>query len=135
MTSLDMDYFQMNLLIAQRLLIYLEDRRLLLGRFNAEDQEYCRRSADDLRGVLGGEMLAVRDGGMLLAALRDMRRACNIFVSAAGPEAKEFKTDDDLFSYHLVILRTVFAQRVGHIVEEFELDATDEVKQIIQFVG
>jgi hypothetical protein len=132
-TTLDMDYYQRNVLTAERLLIFLEDKRLLRDRFDLEDEEHCRRSADALRGVLEGEMLTVQGRGMLLSALQDMRRACTTFVTAAGPKAKWFKKDDELFRHHLVILRTVFAQRVGLIAEQFELRPSDEVRQIIDF--
>lgn len=134
MTTLDMDYFQKNVRAAERLLIFLEDKRLLRERFSREDEEYCRRSADALRGVLEAEMLTVQGRGMLLSALQDMRRACTIFVTEAGPKAKWFEQDDQLFSHHLVILRTVFAQRVRLIAEEFELNPSAEVMQIINFV-
>jgi hypothetical protein len=134
-TTLDMDYYQKNLHTAHQLLIFLEDKRLLTGRFGREDEEYCRRSAHTLRGVLEGQMLTVQGGGMLLTALRDMRRACTTFVTAAGPKAKVFEKDNELFRQHLMILRTVFAQRVGLIAEEFELETSDEIRQIIDFVG
>lgn len=55
----DMAYLQNNRHIAQRLLVFLEDRRLLRERMTDEDQVHCRKSADALRNVIGNEMLNV----------------------------------------------------------------------------
>ncbi len=129
----DMTYLQNNRHIAERLLIFLEGRRLLLDRITGEDQVYCRKSADALRKVLENEMLNVKDGGFLLEALRDLRRACTNFVSAAGAESQAFKDDDLLFRYHLEILREAFALRVVRIVNEFDLRPTPEVQEIMSY--
>jgi hypothetical protein len=129
----DMTYLQNNRHIAERLLVFLEDRRLLRDRMSDEDQVYCRKSADALRKVLENEMLNVQHGGFLLDALRELRRACTNFVSAAGPKSQAFKEDNALFQYHLEILREAFAQRVRRIVTEFDLRPTPEVQEIMDF--
>lgn len=133
MDSVDFAYLQNNRHIAERLLVFLEDRRLLRERDILEDYVYCRKSADALRQVLGNEMLLVHDGGVLLDVLRDLRRACTNFVSAAGPKSQSFKDDDSLFRYHLEMLREVFGQRVRLVVEIFGLSPSPEIKQIIGF--
>ena len=133
MQNSDMTYLQNNRHIAERLLIFLEDRRLLRDRMSDEDQAYCRKSADALRKVLENEMLNVQNGGFLLDALRDLRRACTNFVSAAGPRSQAFKEDETLFRYHLDILREAFALRVRKIVMEFDLQPTPEIQHIMQF--
>ena len=80
-------------------------------------------------------MLNIQDGGFLLDALRDLRRACTHFVSAAGPRSQAFKEDDALFRYHLEILREAFAHLVIRIVSEFDLSPTPEVRQIMDFAS
>lgn len=129
----DVGYLQNNRHIAERLLIFLEDRRLLRDRMGDEDQVFCRKSAAALRKVIENEMLNVQDGGFLLDVLRDLRRACTNFVSAAGPKSRAFEEDVALFQYHLQILREVFGQRVRRIVQEFDLRPTDEVREIMNF--
>ena len=133
MEPLDQAYLTQNRHRAQRLLILMQRRRLLRERFHEEDEEYCRRSAADLRQVLEAEMLAVADGGFLLTVLMELQRACTNFVRAAGGQAKNFKEDPELFQYHLVDLREVFAQRLERVLDTFQLPATDEIQQVISF--
>jgi hypothetical protein len=126
-------YLQENHHIAERLIKLLQRRRLLRDRAIYEDHEECRESAHDLRKVFENEMLAVTDGGFLLRAITDMQTACTNFVSAAGRHSEAFRRDDELFRYHLVVLREVFAQRVRLIVETFDLQVTPEIQQVIDF--
>lgn len=133
MTQPDPVYIANNRRIAERLLILLQRRGLLQDRISDEDQEHCRRSADDLRRVFEAEMLLVEDGGFLLDILAALQRACTVFVRAAGPKAKSFKQDDELFRYHLVVLREVFAKHVGQVVDVFGLTVTPEIQAILRF--
>lgn len=126
-------YVQENRHIARRLTILLQRRRLLRERFTQEDYEECRKSAHELRKVFENEMLAETGNGFLLRALIDMQSACTNFVSAAGTKSANFRQDDELFRYHIVVLREVFAQRMRLIVAKFDLDVTPEVSEIINF--
>ncbi len=129
----DLAYLHDNRHIAERLLIFLEGRRLLRDRISDEEQVYCRKSANELRKILENEMLNVQGRGFLLEAIRDLRRACTNFVSAAGPNSRAFKDDEALFRYHLEILREAFAQRVKLIVDTFDLQPTADLQQIMDF--
>lgn len=131
--DLDPTYIADNRRIAQRLLILLQRRRLFRDRFSDEDHQYCRKSAADLSKVLEAEMLTIEDGGYLQQVLTELQRACVIFVSAAGAKANNFRDDDELFRYHLNVLREVFAQRVGRIVDAFGLPVTPEIQNLIDF--
>lgn len=126
-------YLQDNHHIAERLIKLLQRRRLLRDRLMDKDYEECRESAHDLRKIFENETLAITDGGFLLRAVTDMQSACTNFVSAAGRHSEAFRRDDELFRYHLVVLREVFAQRVKLIVEKFDLGVTPEVQAIIDF--
>jgi len=126
-------YLQENRHIAERLIKLLQRRRLLRDRVTDEDYEECRESAHELRKVFENEMLAVTSGRFLLCALTDMQTACTNFVSAAGRNSVAFKKDDELFRYHLVVLREVFAQRVRMIVDRFDLQVTPEIQQVMDF--
>ena len=83
-------YIQQNLHVAERILIFLQDRRILRSRVHEEDFEECRISAMDLRRVLEAELLTVQDKGFLFIALSDMQKACRIFVDAAGSSSRTF---------------------------------------------
>lgn len=129
----DARYLQDNHHIAERLVKLLQRRRLLRDRVMDEDYEECRESAHDLRKVFENEMLAVTDGGFLLRAITDMQTACTNFVSAAGRHSEAFRRDDELFQYHLTVLREIFARRVRLIVENFDLHVTPEIQQVMDY--
>lgn len=127
------NYLQTNRHIALRLTKLLQRRRLLRDRIGQEDYEECRKSAHQLRKVFENEMLAEQGNGFLLLAITDMQNACTTFVSAAGRNSENFRQDDELFRYHLVVLREIFAQRLGLIVDKFDLPVTPEVQQIVSY--
>lgn len=131
MDDVEMQYIQQNLHLAERLLVFLQDRRLLRTRAHDEDFESCRESAQELRKVLEAELLAVRGKGFFFEALSDMQKACRIFVSAAGTNSQDFRRDPRLFVTHLNILRDVFSQRVRLIVERFDLTVSDELQALL----
>lgn len=127
-------YVADNSQVAEHALALLQDRRLLRERYE-EDYEECRLSAQDLRGTLGNLVLAVQNGGFLKAALQDMQRACTNFVTAAGKNSRRFYEDDQWFNENLNILRLIFAQRLRLIVISFDLVATSEIQQVIDYAN
>jgi hypothetical protein len=133
MTGPDANYLAKNRRIAERLLILLEDRRLLRERVRPEGRRECMMSAQTLRKVLENEMLTVSDKGFLLQDLRDLRTACTNFVSMAGPDATAFEDDEALFFHALTTLRAVFAQRLSRIIESFDLEVSEEIRDITSF--
>lgn len=118
---------------SERILTVLEDRRLFRDRANIEDCEFCRRSAQEIRRILEAQMLTIEAGGFLREMLGDLRRACGIFVDAAGRDAIHFRNDFQLFEDHLRELRIAVAQRVTRIVDEFELTVSQEIQRVMDY--
>src|SRR6266545_3539177 len=76
--------------VARRVIIMLEDRRLLFGPRHAEDEMECVRSAEQIRRELTRELAEARPGASLASSLRAIRAACRRFMEAAGPGARYF---------------------------------------------
>ena len=133
MDDAERKYLLDNTAVARELLTRLERRRLLRDRSLDEDYELCRRSADELRGVLEELMVKVQDDGFLMDALREMQAVCTNFVSAAGIDSEVFWREHVLFWDHLAQLRDVFARNVGLVVTEFNLRPTSNIGQVIAY--
>ena len=112
MDDAERKYLLDNTAVARELLTRLERRRLLRDRSLDEDYELCRRSADELRGVLEELMVKVQDDGFLMDALREMQAVCTNFVSAAGIDSEVFWREHVLFWDHLAQLRLAIHQSV-----------------------
>ena len=133
MGDIDQSYIVDNRRHAQRILAVLEDRRLFRDRATIEDTEFCRRSAHELRGLIGAQILTIEAGGFLAEMLADMQRACRLFVEAAGRDATNFRRDPLLFADHLRALRITVGQRVTRIVDEFGLVVSPEIQEIMDY--
>jgi hypothetical protein len=131
MDTIDQGYIVDNRRHAERILTVLEGRRLFTAWPSAEDEEFCRRSAQELRGLLEAQMLTIEAGGFLIEMINDVRKACRIFVDAAGRDAVNFCSDFRLFEDHLATLRMTVALRVGRIVDEFQLTVSVEIQEIM----
>jgi hypothetical protein len=96
-------YIQSSRSIAQRVLVFLEGRRVLHGSRSADDEDHCRRSADEIRRRLEPEIVAA--SGPLQDCLRKMRRAAVLFVGHAGPDARHFTNHGSfvMLSMHCVM--------------------------------
>jgi hypothetical protein len=105
--------------IAQRVITYLEDRRLLFGTRHSGDELHCVRSANEIRHFLTAELTNARTGHSLAQSLRAMRTALRAFVDAAGPNANSFRFHDpkqtDRFSLALGELQTLIGLHVAVI--------------------
>jgi hypothetical protein len=124
-------YVAENQALAKDLLDSMKNVGLLYERFDNEDAEYCRRSADRLRYSFENDKSAVRNEGPLHKAIDDMESACRRFVRIGGPNAINHMSDRDLFVHNLNTLRRIFGQRLGLIVEMFALTPSPEVQRLI----
>lgn len=133
--NLNVQYVENNRQIAKRVLIFLEDRRVLTERIHIENFEECRRSAHDIRGLLQNELIAISGKGPLSVDLSDMQKACRNFVSAAGTNSVNFRRDGSLFNGHMTSLREIFAQRIRHIAEVFDESPGPQLQELLNSVS
>jgi hypothetical protein len=121
--------------IARRVIIYLEDRRLLFGERHTEDQMHCVDSAIGIRNFLAQELTNAKPGKSLEASLRAIRAACRKFVEAAGPNDRNFMYQDgpqtDRFSLALGELHTLVGLHLAVIANQYDLEVEDDLAQIL----
>jgi hypothetical protein len=122
--------------VARRVIIFLEDRRVLFGKRHAEDEMYCVNSANEIRHFLTGQLSRARAGKSLDMSIRAMRAALREFVDAAGPDARNFRYNrggamTDEFSLALGQLRSLVGLHVALIAQHYDIEVEDELAQIL----
>jgi len=118
--------------LARRILIFLEDRRVLVQAWeDREDAEFCRQSADQIRNFLTLEIMNVKGGGELEACLKQIRLACRTFVSAAGSSSQNFLGDHSYFSASLRALRDAVGSQISDIGETFKVEIPLPLQAIV----
>lgn len=122
--------------VARRILLFLEDRRLLFGPRHLEDESHCIRSAIEIRAFLTEQLSLVKTGSALFEAIRSMRAACRKFVEEAGPYGRYFHRSErygqaDPFSLALGDLRTIMGIHIAVLAQAFDLEVDEEVASIL----
>jgi hypothetical protein len=121
--------------VARRVVIFLEDRRLLFGKRHSEDELHCVRSAIETRGFLTDQLVKAKPGKSLAQSLRAMRSAMRAFVEAAGPDARKFRylpgPQTDPFSLALGELRALVGLHLAVIAGQYGIKVEDELAQIL----
>ncbi|GAA4960596.1 hypothetical protein [Kineococcus glutinatus] len=129
--SLSWEYVASNKDLARRVVIYLEDRRVLTEARTREDFEECRLSANDIRHWLTLEIMNVKSGGHLEGVLKRMRSASTSFVSAAGKDSESFKRDHSHFQACLQAYRDAVGREIGELAVHYRVDVGVELAAII----
>jgi hypothetical protein len=117
--------------IARKVVIFLENRRLLFGERHMEDEMYCVRSAIEIRNWLTDLIPSARDGGGAEQSLRAIRAACTQFVNQAGPEARNFRglygDGANLFGQALGQLRSLVGIQLALLVDRYKFKVEDDL--------
>lgn len=111
---------------AQKVITFLEDRRVLYSLTDAEVPNDCIQSVLEIRGVLTTELQDLEARSKLGPQLRAMRAACRKFVDALpkkGFSQQEFLTA-------LGELRGVLGIHVATIAARYGLDVEDNLASI-----
>lgn len=124
--------------IAQRIIIFLEPRRVLYSAYQYESVCPCITSVTEIKNYLTSEIQSIDAKSELNAYVRSMRNACNKFLSKC-PNQKEFRCyacqsgniDNWIFTSAVGELRGVFGIMIGQIAKAYGLNVEDEFAQII----
>ena len=119
--------------VAEQIITFLENRRVLFGERHVEDHDYCLSSVNDIRHFLTAQINAARSED-LRASLRAMRAAGRKFVDAAGPDARNFEPgwpSSNAFSLALGDLRTLMGVQIARIATQYDLDIEDDLATIL----
>ena len=122
--------------IARRVILFLEDRRLLFQPYLSEHPPYCVESAIEIRRFLTDQLSRTKPGRSLEWSLRDIRTAMRAFVDAAGSGANSIgpfggRPYFDSFSIALGELRSRVGAEIASIAYHFNIDVSDELAQIL----
>jgi hypothetical protein len=120
--------------LARKVIIYLENRRLLGGIRQLGDEKECVRSAIQIRRHLSKSIAAAHPERGLESALRGMRAACKKFVDKAGSDEVNFRglwgVGDNFFGASLHELHSWMGFYIETIVNEYDLEIEEELASI-----
>lgn len=123
---------------ARRLIVYLEDRRVLFEPSEMEVPRYCLHSIMEIRQRLTDGLGRVSDEESVLAeSLRAMRAACRKFLRQLGdPRVVEFGGRDGHwasweFNGALGELRNGFGTHLARLVVAYGLTIEDDLARIL----
>jgi hypothetical protein len=123
--------------VAQRVLSFLEDRRVLYNPFDLEVLDHCIRSIIEIRQFLTGEIGRLPVGDSELAdQLRAMRAACRGFLDTVQDRRSRrifhggLHHDQEFFTA-LGELRSAMGLRVGILAVMYGLSVEDELATLL----
>ena len=125
---------------ARRVLVYLEDRRVLFAPWNVEVPEHCVDSIMMIRQFLTDQLGLLDDTDDDLAPhLRAMRAACREFLSitdslrqqSGGLRPWAAGTPGWKFNDALGELRALFGVHIAQMSAKFGIDVEDELSTIL----
>jgi hypothetical protein len=121
--------------IAQKVITFLEDKRLLFGHISHMGHEnYYLRSANETRHFLTSELFQAEAGKSLATSIKAIRAAMRRFVDAAGPGGRNFMDvgeGRDQLSLALGELRSSVGLQVALIAGHYGLEVEDDLAQIL----
>lgn len=124
--------------VARRIIIYLEEKRVLYADFGDEVVCHCIDSVLDIKGFLTSELPNIDEGSELDSYVRAMRTAANKFLSRFPKEkhsrcamCRNGSVENWVFISTVGELRGVFSVMIGQISKAYGVDVEDDLAQII----
>ena len=123
--------------IAEDLVKFLEDRRVLFKPTEMEDANHCAQSVLDIRSEVTMALQRQSDErSPLCKQLRKMRSACRRFSDKIGTDG--FKRFDlviqkSILERELFLLRETFGETIAEIAIAHGLDVEDDLAKILPF--
>ncbi|MGE3911889.1 MAG: DUF6650 family protein [Chloroflexota bacterium] len=125
---------------ARRLIIYLEDRRVLYYDYDYECPSHCVRSVQEIRQHLVEALQGARPGDQLATSLRHMTAACRRFQDdISGSRRSGYRRryrppswdEDEGLENALGMLRGAFGFHLCLIAGAYRLDISNELAGIL----
>ena len=123
--------------VAQRVLVFLEDRRVLYSPYEVEMPQHCVASVAEIRQFLTEQLMTGGIADELVGALRGMRAACREFMETISEQVameREFHLGNFLsgsggwiFNQALGKLRGVFGVQIAQMAVRYGVDVPDEL--------
>jgi hypothetical protein len=124
--------------IARKVVVYLEDRRVLtrsrIGMIAVEDRDHCVASIQEIRETLTQILMEPETEDELSESLRAMRAACRRFLNTVGTDHAEWENHPighATFGAALGEIRAVFGIQIGIIAARYKIDLPEELAAIL----
>ena len=124
--------------IAQKIIIFLEDRRVLYNPSDLEVPDHCVRSVLQIRDYLTYQLADANEKKEFSESLRAMRAACRKFLDTVGHNEMivRFANHQNhyaswVFNSALGELRGVFGIHIAKLAAQYGLDVEDELASIL----
>jgi hypothetical protein len=118
---------------AERVLTFLEDRRVLFNDYHVEDERHCLQSATEIRGFLTEE-IGEAHRKELVDSLRAIRAACRKFMDAGGLGAARFRPNHFPLSPEFMLalgdFRTLMGVQIARLAKQYDLDVEEDLARI-----
>jgi Family of unknown function (DUF6650) len=124
---------------ARRVIVFLEDRRVLYSPDSLEVPEHCVHSVLEIRHFLSAELGKLGSPMEFAASLRAMRAACRKFLERVGTDGRETVLYANqhghwaswTFYSALGEMRGTFGVHIAKIAAQFRLDVEDRLAAIL----
>lgn len=123
--------------LAQRILTFLEDRRVLYSPWECELPEHCVASVLEIRRFLTHELGAAGDRPAVTDNLRAMRAACRQFLDQTAPVMQHHHgpigqgTAEWIFNQSLGELRARVGTHIAVLADRFGLEVEDGLERTL----
>lgn len=125
--------------VAQRVIRFLEDRRVLYNPSELESPRYCVESVCRIREYLTSEMQQINNDSNLFSYMKAMRIACRKFLNRCSSKDDRFLDEARyngnfsswVFGSALGEMRGTFGNMVAQISAAYGIDIEDDLATII----
>lgn len=129
--------------IAEKVIIYLEDKRVLYNPYDLEMPDHCIQSVDDIRKFLTEQLFDAKKDGELSYNLRAMRSACRKFLDMTTMNSNYFSRQNGrvdsnlgmggqmLFYSGIGELRGTFGVLIAQVLVMYGIDCESELLTIL----
>ncbi len=122
--------------VAQNLIIYLENKRVLFNPTHIENAQHCISSVTDIRNKVTKSLQELSTKSHLAKPLRRMRKSLIDFCNKLGHplySSFEYPVQKSMMERELFKLREKFGILVSEIAIAYGLDVDDKLASIIPF--
>lgn len=124
--------------IAQKIIIFLEARRVLYSPYEYETVHPVISSVVEIKNFLTSALPDINEKSELQNYVRAMRNACNKFLSKCRDDdsfrhyaMRPGNIDNWIFTSAIGEMRGVFGIMIGQIASSYGIDVEDDLAQII----
>lgn len=129
--------------IAERVIIFLEDKRVLYNPYDLEMPDHCVQSIDSIRKFLTEQLFDVGKDAELNHNLRAMRSACRKFLDMTTMNNNYFKRENGRIGHNMGLggqmlfysgigeLRGTFGVLIAQVLVMYGIDCESELLTIL----